>query len=127
MSLSIPSPVPQLPVRDLDRAIQFYQSKFGFSLDWKYQDGIAGVSRDRARLFLDRLSDDVLHPVRVWLNLESVDQVDDLHRQWNQAGVLIDSPPQLKPWGLYEFIAQDCDGNSFRVFFDTETPKKACE
>jgi predicted enzyme related to lactoylglutathione lyase len=120
----LPAPVPQIPVRDLDRAIKFYQSQLGFTLDWKYEDGIAGVSRDEARLFLDRFTEGQVHPVRVWLNLRSVAEVDALHSEWQKSNVPIVSAPEQKPWGIYEFIAEDCEGNSYRVFYDTETPKR---
>jgi predicted lactoylglutathione lyase len=122
--MKLPTPVPKIPVSNLGRAISFYESKLGFSLDWKYEDGIAGVSRDQARLFLDRVVHGPLHPVRIWLNLQSVPEVDDLHRHWQQAGVPITAAPEQKPWGLYEFIAEDCDGNSYRVFYDTMTPTR---
>ncbi|HEY4247056.1 MAG TPA: VOC family protein [Lacunisphaera sp.] len=122
--MKLPAPVPQIPVSDLGRAISFYQSRLGFTLDWKYEDGIAGVSRDDTRLFLDRVAGGSLHPVRVWLNLGSVAEVDALHLDWQKAGVSIACPPEQKPWGIYEFIAEDCDGNSYRVFYDTETPKQ---
>jgi catechol 2,3-dioxygenase-like lactoylglutathione lyase family enzyme len=124
MTAKFPPAVPQIPVTDLDRAISFYQSRFGFTLDWKYEDGIAGVSRDETRLFLDRVTDGPLHPIRVWLNLHSTAEVDSLHHDWQKADVPIISAPEQKPWGLYEFTAADCDGNSYRVFYDTETPKK---
>jgi predicted lactoylglutathione lyase len=124
MPVKLPAPVPQIPVSDLGRAISFYQSRLGFALDWKYEDGIAGVSRNEARLFLDRVAEGSLHPVRVWLNLGSVAEVDTLHSDWQKAGVPIASAPEQKPWGIYEFIAEDCDGNSYRVFYDTETPKQ---
>jgi len=124
MNAKLPTPIPQVPVRDLARAIEFYQSQLGFSLDWKYEDGIAGVSRERTRLFLDRVSEGAFHPVRIWLNLDSLSEVDALHREWKKTGVSISSAPAQKPWGLYEFIAEDCDGNSYRIFYDTETPKK---
>jgi predicted enzyme related to lactoylglutathione lyase len=122
--MRLPPPVPQIPVSDVDRAISFYQSRLGFTLDWKYEDGIAGVSRDESRLFLDRVADGRLHPVRVWLNLHSVAEVDALYSDWQQAGVPIVSKPEQKPRGIYEFIVEDCDGNSYRVFYDTETPKR---
>ena len=65
MTTKLPTPIPQIPVRDLERAISFYQSRLGFALDWKYEDGLAGVSRDATRLFLDRVVEGPLHPVRV--------------------------------------------------------------
>jgi catechol 2,3-dioxygenase-like lactoylglutathione lyase family enzyme len=124
MSISLPIPIPQVPVRDLDRAISFYQSRLGFSLDWKHEDGLAGISRENARLFLDRVVEGRLHPVRIWLNLRSVSEVDALYREWNESQVPISAAPEQKPWGLYEFTAEDCDGNSYRIFHDTETPRK---
>jgi catechol 2,3-dioxygenase-like lactoylglutathione lyase family enzyme len=124
MAARLPAPVPQIPVSDLGRAISFYQSRLGFALDWKYEDGIAGVSREEARLFLDRVAGGPLHPVRVWLNLASVAEVEALYAEWQESGVPIASAPEQKPWGIYEFIAEDCDGNSYRVFYDTETPKR---
>ncbi len=124
MTTTLPAPVPQIPVKDLDRAIEYYQSRLGFDLDWKYEDGIAGVSRDDARLFLDRVAEGPLHPVRVWINLCSVAEVDSLYSGWQQSGVRLATAPEQKPWGIYEFIAEDSDGNSFRVFYDTETPKQ---
>jgi uncharacterized glyoxalase superfamily protein PhnB len=69
-------------------------------------------------LFLDRVVKGALHPVRVWLNLESVSEVDALHREWQKAGVPIPAAPEQKPWGIYEFIAEDCEGNSYRVRSD---------
>jgi uncharacterized glyoxalase superfamily protein PhnB len=121
VSVKLPPPIPQVPVSDLGRAISFYQSRLGFSLDWKYEDGIAGVSLDEARIFLNRV-EGPLHPVRIWLNLASVSEIDALYHDWRQSGVTISAAPEHKPWGLYEFIAEDCDGNSYRVFHDTHTP-----
>jgi catechol 2,3-dioxygenase-like lactoylglutathione lyase family enzyme len=115
MATKLPTPIPQIPVSDLDRAIAFYQSRLGFALDWKYEDGIAGVSREEARLFLDRVVEGPLHPVRVWLNLTSVSEVDALYRDWHKAGVPIPSAPEQKPWGIYEFI-QPRDIARFRTF-----------
>jgi catechol 2,3-dioxygenase-like lactoylglutathione lyase family enzyme len=127
VSVRLPTPVPQIPVHDLERAISFYQIRLGFTLDWKHENGIAGVSSGDARLFLDRVVDGPLHPIRIWLNLPSISEVDALHLQWKNSGVPISSPPERKPWGLYEFTAKDCDENSFRVFYDFETPtKKSC-
>lgn len=105
MTTKLPAPVPQIPVSDLAGAISFYRSRLGFALDWQHEDGIAGVSRQDARLFLDRVTEGPLHPVRVWLNLDSVADVDALHQEWREAGVPTPSAPEQKPWGLYEFTA----------------------
>lgn len=124
MTAKLPEPIPQLPVSDLARAISFYQACLGFTLNWQHEHVIAGLSRQGARLVLDQVGEGLVHPVRVWFNLDSVAEVDALHREWVAAGVPMVSGPEQKPWGLYEFTASDGDGNSFRVFHDTETPKR---
>ena len=125
MPTTLPTPVPQIPVRDLAAAIAFYQTKLGFSLDWKHENAIAGVSRDKARLFLNCATEEDLHPIRIWLNLDSVEEVDGLYHEWREAGVKIVEAPEQKPWGLYEFTVEDCTGNTYRVFYDTTTPRSS--
>jgi predicted lactoylglutathione lyase len=51
MATKLPTPIPQIPVRDLERAISFYRSRLGFALDWKYEDGIAASHVKRHACF----------------------------------------------------------------------------
>jgi len=52
-------------------------------------------------------------------NLSNRAEVDTLHAQWAAAEARIAGPPEAKPYNkLYEFFAQDIDGNYFRVFYD---------
>lgn len=37
----------------------------------------------------------------------------------------LSTPPESKPWGLYELMVADLDGNLLRVFYDFETPARA--
>jgi predicted lactoylglutathione lyase len=125
MAYELPSAVPEIPVAELGTALAYYQQQLGFSHDWGDESGggIAGISQGSCRLFL---ADPVfrerrygnLAPILVWLNLSSRLQVDDLHDQWSRAGAKIVSPPESKPWKLYEFTAADLDGNLLRVFYD---------
>jgi predicted lactoylglutathione lyase len=125
MTYELPSAVPEIPVAELGTALAYYQQQLGFSHDWGDESGggIAGISQGSCRLFL---ADPVfrerrygnLAPILVWLNLSSRLQVDDLHDQWSRAGAKIVSPPESKPWKLYEFTAADLDGNVLRVFYD---------
>jgi predicted lactoylglutathione lyase len=125
MAYELPSAVPEIPVAELGTALAYYQQQLGFSHDWGDESGggIAGISQGSCRLFL---ADPVfrerrygnLAPILVWLNLSSRLQVDDLHDQWSRAGAKIVSPPESKPWKLYEFTAADLDGNVLRVFYD---------
>ncbi len=57
-------------------------------------------------------------PVVLWLNLDNRAEIDALHAEWAKAGAIIAKLPEAKPYKLYEFYAQDPDGNYFRVFYD---------
>ncbi len=117
-----PSAVPEIPVTDLTRALDYYEEKLGFHVDWgRGGGGIAGISQGRSRLFLT--SDEIRDyfrtrpPVVIWLNLESNADVDDLHDRWSRRGASILHPPESKEGiRLHEFIATDPDGNFLRAF-----------
>ena len=123
MSREFPPAVPEVPVNDIDKAAAYYQNNLGFSLDWGgEQGGIAGISKGECRIFLTNTEFRKPYgnalPVMIWLNLESKQAVDDLHREWKKTQARIMSEPEDKPWKLREFTAADLDGNLFRVFYD---------
>ena len=124
--MRLPAPVPELPVSNIDAAVDAYVRQMGFTLNWKYEDWLAGVWRDDTRLFLrkrapeeERASSSV-----VWLNMASVAEVDQLHDEWKEKGVRIVAPLETAPHNLREFTAEDIDGNRFRVFFDLGGAKR---
>jgi predicted lactoylglutathione lyase len=126
MNDEFPAAVPEIPVTDMDQALDYYQNKLGFNIDWGGADGsIAGISKGHCRIFLTGRDFREHHgnapPVIIWLNLGSREEVDELHEIWNAAGARIISPPESKPWKLHEFTASDLDGNLFRVFYDFST------
>lgn len=118
-----PAAVPEIPVTDMDQALDYYQHQLGFDIDWgQGGGGIAGISKGHCRMFLTdqpfREHHGNLPPVLVWLNLDSKQAVNELYEIWHAAGARITSPPESKPWKLHEFTAADLDGNLFRVFYD---------
>jgi uncharacterized glyoxalase superfamily protein PhnB len=118
-----PAAVPEIPVSDMNAALNYYQSKLGFNIDWGGVDGgIAGISRGDCRMFLTdhdfRAHHGNASPVTIWLNLNNKKEVDELHEIWNAAGARIISPPESKAWKLHEFTASDPDGNLLRIFYD---------
>jgi len=130
MTSKFPGAVPEIPVTDVDEAAEYYESKLGFSVDWGGgEGGIAGISKGRCRLFLTngafREHYGNIGPVLIWLNLDSNEEVDELHEQWKTSQARIVSPPESKPWGLHEFMVADLDGNLLRVFHDSGTPARA--
>lgn len=128
MNSKFPAAVPEIPVRDINQAVAYYESNLGFTVDWGGEElGLAGISKGNCRMFLAnsafRKGYGNTGPVLTWLNLESIEEVDDLYRLWSDNKVNLISEPQSKPWGLHEFTATDPDGNLFRVFYDFTPPK----
>ena len=124
MKGEFPGAVPELPVEDVGQAAAYYVKHLGFDLDWGSEAGagIAGISRGHCRIFLTargfRETYRNTGPVVIWLNLESIEEVNELHELWRQSDAKIVSPPASKPWKLHEFTAADLDGNLLRVFYD---------
>jgi uncharacterized glyoxalase superfamily protein PhnB len=123
MNLQLPVAIPEIPVSKIDAAVAYYRDNLGFNHDWGDVRGeIAGMSKGDCRIFLTNPAFRQTHgnaePVRVWLNLGSRDEVDELHRGWSATGAKIAAPPESKPWNLHEFTATDLDGNLLRVFHD---------
>lgn len=118
-----PGAVPEIPVGNVDTAAEYYVIVLGFRFDWGDDaGGIGGISQGDCRMFLTnaafRETYGIRGPVVVWLNLNSKDEVDELHRRWKAAGAMIVAEPEDKPWRLREFRVADPDGNQLRVFYD---------
>jgi uncharacterized glyoxalase superfamily protein PhnB len=124
MKNDFPKAVPEIPVEDIDKALAYYEKCLGFNIDWddKEGGGIAGISQGKCRMFLTngmfREGYGNAAPMLVWLNLDSKQEVDELHEIWKASGAKIVSPVESKPWKLREFTVSDLDGNLFRVFYD---------
>lgn len=123
MKPDFPAAVPEIPVTDMNAALDYYRAKLGFDVDWGGADGgIAGISKGDCRIFLTdadfRRHHGNVPPVLTWLNLNNKEEVNELYEIWNAAGATIISAPESKPWKLHEFTASDLDGNLFRVFYD---------
>jgi predicted lactoylglutathione lyase len=121
--MQFPSVCPEIPVLNLPAALAYYRDKLGFRIDWSDEQlGLAGLSRGETRMFMTnadyRSVLGVQGPIVLWLNLSNRAEVDALHEEWAGAGAMIADPPEAKPSKLYEFYAQDIDGNYFRVFYD---------
>jgi uncharacterized glyoxalase superfamily protein PhnB len=123
MQTRFPQAVPEIPVRNVDEAAQYYVRVLGFSFDWGNDaGGIGGVSQGDCRMFLTNQPFRGEHgpkgPVIVWLNLGSKQEVDELFERWKASGATIVEAVEDKPWNLREFRVADPDGNQLRVFYD---------
>lgn len=130
MKAEFPCAVPEIPVSDIDAALEYYENRLGFTIDWRGQggEGIAGISKGNCRMFLTDAAFREHYantgPVLIWLNLDSKEEVDALYQLWRGNEAKIVSPPESKPWGLHELTAADADGNLLRVFYDFATPER---
>ena len=128
MNSKFPGAIPEIPVKDINKARAYYESNLGFTVDWGDDAlGLAGISKGNCRMFLAnsdfREGYGNIGPVLTWLNLESKEEVDDLYRLWVDSKAKLRSAPESKPWGMHEFTAEDPDGNLFRIFYDFATPE----
>lgn len=130
MPIAFPAAVPEIPVRDIDVAAEYYVQALGFTLDWgDNAGGIAGISRGACRMFLTNTQFRQHYgiagpPASIWLNLGSKLEVDKLHTHWRESGAILLGAPEDKPWHLREFRAADPDGNQLRVFYDFSSGHK---
>lgn len=134
MRNAFPGAVPEIPVSDINKATAYYESSLGFNIDWGgAEGGIAGISKGDCRMFLTdaafRKQYGNAAPVLIWLNLNSKEEVDELHKVWSASQARIVAQPESKPWKLHEFTVADLDGNHFRVFYDfsREMPNKTSQ
>ncbi len=118
-----PPAVPELPVSNIDNALTYYKDRLGFTVDWGDDEGgIAQISRGESRIFLTNPPFRSMHgnagTTLIWFNVNSKEEVSQIHEEWTGRGAKILSAPVEKPWLLFEFTAGDLDGNLFRVFYD---------
>lgn len=115
---------PVVSVTNVSDALDYYVERLGFEKVWGWSDGtqefgteqpdFACVRRGSVSFFLD-------HGTQgkpgswYYLDVESLDDLDALHLEYQQSGARITSPPEDKSWGMREMLVEDPDGNVFRV------------
>jgi catechol 2,3-dioxygenase-like lactoylglutathione lyase family enzyme len=100
----IENTIPVLPVRDLDRSIEFFQRTLGFALEWRTPE-VCSVVRDGCSIMLQRSIDRAR--ATVWIGLED----DSLYATIAGSGATIIQAPTKQPWA-YEMKIADLDGNT---------------
>ena len=122
--MEFPAMCSDIPVENLVAALAYYRDSLGFTVDWSADGlGLACVSRGATRMFISnaafRAPLGVRGPILLWLNLGGREEIDELHREWQAAGARLSGPPAAHPdASLYEFFAEDLDGNFIRVFYE---------
>ena len=108
-------PVPELPVKDVELAQEYYRDVLGFEIGWlEPGKDIGAVSRDAVAIFLRRKAPP-LEPSIHWI---FADDIEAAYQELKAAEANIVEPLETKPWGLRQFTLKDPDGNIF--YFHTD-------
>ncbi|MEZ5997075.1 MAG: VOC family protein [Hyphomonas sp.] len=109
---------PQLFVTDLERACGFYTGRLGFEVAFTYGTPAfyAQIVREGVRLNLRLVPAPLIDPDRVAaeaiLSASIVSgQIDELYREFQEAGVAFHEPLMTQDWSARTFIIRDPDGN----------------
>ena len=115
---------PILNVTDLAASLDYYCLTLGFGQDWTWSDSrqfgggappaVAQVRRGRCVLILAQGEQG--HPgTWVYLDLETLPDLETLYQEYRQAGARIVEPPSDRAWGVREMRVQDPDTHTLRI------------
>jgi catechol 2,3-dioxygenase-like lactoylglutathione lyase family enzyme len=114
--MAVSGVIPQLRTTDLDKAIDFYVSKLGFALEFRYSDFYAGI-RVGTQSFHLKLVDSV-DPSIAFVSEEGhfhlyfpTDDVEDEAERCRRNGVPLRANVADTDWGTREFWIADHDGH----------------
>lgn len=107
----IHQPVPQLPVKDVEEAQQYYRDVLGFEITWITPDKYIGaVARGDVGIFFAR-SENII-PNYHWI---FADDVDLTYAELKNSGADIVEGIENKPWLLRQFAIRDNNGHIFYI------------
>ncbi len=113
---------PVLPVRNVDKAIEYYTEKLGFKFFFKHGDDetrYAGVVRGNVELHLQWHDEADFASVEKLSLRFVVDDVDGLFGEYQPKGVFHERTALREtPWGTREFAFYDPDSNGLTFYMD---------
>jgi catechol 2,3-dioxygenase-like lactoylglutathione lyase family enzyme len=111
----------ELFVADIKTSCDFFTQKLGFSIVFTYGEPpfYAQVKRDRGLLNLKCVDYQVMDPnlrdreslLSADMGLETHQEIEQLFREFQIAGVAFYQTLRKEPWGAKTFIVKDPDGN----------------
>jgi catechol 2,3-dioxygenase-like lactoylglutathione lyase family enzyme len=107
---------PQLRMSSWERTRRFYADGLGFAVDWehRFEPGLpvfAQLTREGLSLFVTEHGGDCAAGGAAYF---VVDDVDALHRELRDRGIVGAEPAADTPWGTRELTIVDPDGNRLR-------------
>jgi catechol 2,3-dioxygenase-like lactoylglutathione lyase family enzyme len=102
--------VPNLPVRHVPAAQEWYRDVLGVGINWLWEDNFGSVGPDQVELFLYESGEDEPGICSIF-----VDDVDAVHSRCTEDGAKIVGRLEHKPWNVRESSVRDPDGNVFRI------------
>jgi len=112
--------VPILNVKHFAVSMDYYVSKLGFhkKWDWGNPPTFGCVTRGNVNIFL---CEGAQGQSGTWMSI-FMDNVDELHLEYQKSGAIIRLPPTNMPWGTREMNIEDPDGHRFRMGSDSTGP-----
>jgi uncharacterized glyoxalase superfamily protein PhnB len=109
--------IPELPVSDVDTALEYYRDVLGFSVEGRHVDEsgtvvFGSVLCGGANLYFSR-SDSPHDVCRCWIH---ANDVDSLAHFAGERGARITENVEDKPWGYRQFTVRDPDGHQLTFF-----------
>jgi catechol 2,3-dioxygenase-like lactoylglutathione lyase family enzyme len=108
-------------VTDIARATAFYRDKLGFTVVFTYGNPpyFGQVARDGATFFVQHVDQPLIddevrrkeHLYSVAIAVESREQLKVLFASLQAAEVPMHQPIEKRPWGDWDFVVRDPDGN----------------
>ena len=101
---------PELPARDLQRALDFYEQKLGFQVSMRMPE-YANVERDgiAIHLFYEEAADHSPAGVHIFTT-----DIEELCAEFQRRGVHLTQEIARKPWGNRDFRVKDESGNELK-------------
>lgn len=108
-------PVPELPVKNVLEAQEYYRDILGFKIEWTIPGKSMGAaSNDEVAIFF-RETTDSFEPNVHWIFAPDVDVT---YEKLKESGADIIDDIENKPWGLRQFTIKDLNGHIFHIHHD---------
>jgi predicted enzyme related to lactoylglutathione lyase len=113
MKTNLFQPVPELPVRDVVAAQEYYRDFLGFEITWTYPGNYIGaVARGDVGIFF-RVTEEPFVTNIHWM---AADDVDATYIEMKEGGAKIIDAIENKPWDIRQFTIEDLNGHIFYIF-----------